>query len=61
MDLSPYIEKNSDNFKLFSAIPEGRQLDPDPDGSKTFCRIWIRTRKKSFLIRAAPDPKWRMM
>ena len=26
MDLSPYIEKNSDNFKLFSAIPEGKKI-----------------------------------
>ncbi len=29
-------------------------VDPDPVGSETFSRI----RKKSFRIRAAPDPKW---
>jgi hypothetical protein len=37
MDLSPFIEKNSDNFKLFSAIPEGTGISTVNFRSKTLC------------------------
>ncbi len=45
---------------IIRSVHYGSVVYPDPVGSETFSRIRIRIwiQKKSFRLRAAPDPKW---